>query len=443
MQNLAGRVKTYWEDARTQLWFIPTVMVILMVIVAFALLYIDRHYTRYFDENFYWLFSGTPDATRSVLSTIATSVITVISIAFSLTIIALQQASVQFTPRVLRNFTSDQGNQIVLGTYIATFIYSLLILRSVRNAAEGGAVSFVPSLSTTIALLLALLCMGMLIFFISHIARTLQASVIIAQIHKELREQIEHLYPARIGKSAKKTMKTHPANAKVGQAHLAITAEVPGFVVYVDEKVLGNLPLRKKTLLSILPQVGDFIVEGQIIAKLYDYKKLDVDIVEQIRGALIVNGQRTLLEDPLFAIRQLVDIALKALSPGINDPTTASYCIRYLTNGLTRLSSREFPDSYRTFEGTDIILHLNRPTWDEFVAKSYSQIQIESRENLEVTLVLLRSIHELAIQVTATDRKPALRQLIKDAKYNLRNSNLSQRQKKEINHVIEQIEAEL
>lgn len=168
---MRSKLRNLWENVQSSLWFIPTVLVGVAVLVSSLLIEADVALAERDSLLIPWLFSGTADAARTLLSVVAGSLITVISIAISLTIVALVQASAQFTPRVLRQFTASRVNQVVLGTYTATFVYALLVLRTVRNGDEGEA--FVPALAVTSAVGLALLCLALLIFFIHHMSQSL------------------------------------------------------------------------------------------------------------------------------------------------------------------------------------------------------------------------------------------------------------------------------
>lgn len=193
-------VQETWERFRESIGFIPAILVVGAIALAFGMVTIDQVYFEEVRREVPWLFGGTADAARGLLSTIAGAMITVVSISFSVTIVALQQASSQYSPRVLRTFTSDKLNQIVLGMYIATFVYALLVLRSVRTeVSDIDGSGFVPALSVVVAIILALICLGLLIVFIHRITQSLQVAEIIRRVHGDLVQQIEVLYPEQIG----------------------------------------------------------------------------------------------------------------------------------------------------------------------------------------------------------------------------------------------------
>ncbi len=442
-RSLAARIETEWENAKSSLWFLPAILVTVATIMAFGLLIVDRQYDDAIKAATGWLFGGDAGAARDLLATIAGSVITVISIAFSLTVIALQQASAQFTPRVLRAFTSDKGNQLVLGTYLATFIYSLLVLQSVRDSDENGAAGFVPSLAVTTAVLLAFICIGFLIYYISHIATSLQAGTIIKRVHGDLLEQIETLYPEQIGNQVPIHKPQETLRAKKNEITTDIYAPAGGFVSRIEEDIIRRSDLQRVRLININPKIGDFVLHGELLVTVFGSEKLRKTEQEQIASAIIIDQRRTTNQDPLFPVRQLVDIALKGLSPGINDQTTAQYCIQYLGDALSLLADRDFPNPLRTFPDSSLKLHSNQPTWDDFVSASFDEIQIEAKNQPHVTEVLLSVLQRLAMQITLDDRKPAIHALLLRARDILHHENMTTIEKQRIMKLIMDTEASL
>ncbi len=184
---MRARLRDLLENIAASLWLVPTLLALLAAGLATLTLFLDERVPDLGGLQ-PWLFGGTASAARSLLSSIAGSLITVIALAFSSTIVAIQQASSQFSPRVIRNFIRDKVNQLTFGTYVATFVYALLILRQVRDD-QSGVGEFVPALSVTCALVLALTCVGLLIYFIHHTASSLQVATITAAVHHDLRSR--------------------------------------------------------------------------------------------------------------------------------------------------------------------------------------------------------------------------------------------------------------
>ena len=409
MRRFAGIVQTYWEEAHASLWFLPSILVILSISLSFLLLWFDRTYAEIITAQLPWLFSGTASSAQQLLGVIAASTITVISIAFSLTILAMQQASAQYTPRVLRNFTSDKGNQLVLGVYIATFVYALLILRAVREA-DSTTGAFVPSVSASVGILLALLCIGLLVYFINHVATSLQATTVIRRVHTDLLDQINTLYPADIGKPAPQ----HHAISQRLAPDSQVRADKGGFVVRIDEQALESLRDNSIKQIEVPISIGEFVATGQIIATVTGSKNPTGAIYNEIHSAVIINNQRSITDDPLFAIRQLVDIAMRGLSPGVNDITTSNYCIYFLGDALGLLAQKEFPQSVRTLTNSDAKLYLNKPSWEDFVFHAFRQIMQYIDTNRQVLDVLVHTLERIIDQLPNKERAEPISSLINE-----------------------------
>jgi uncharacterized membrane protein len=198
MKNV--KLSKVWDSLHSSYWFIPTLMAAISIILAWAMLTVDRTGGT---PNWWWIYTGGTDGARSLLSSVAGSMVSVVATAFSITIVALQLASSNFGPRLLRNFMQDTGNQIVLGTFIATFIYCLLVLRTIHGEGDGYSF-FVPQLSVTVGTVLAIASMGVLIYFIHHASTIIQASHVITQVSGDLDKTIDRLFPEKIGHSAAK-----------------------------------------------------------------------------------------------------------------------------------------------------------------------------------------------------------------------------------------------
>lgn len=407
------------EDLSSSFWFIPGILVALSIPAALFTLSIDEQYISELERTVPGLFGGGSEAARELLSTIAGSLITVISIAFSITIVALQQASTQYSPRVLRNFTKDRGNQIVLGVYAATFTYALLILRSVRTSTDDAA-GFIPALSISFALILTLACIGLLIYFISHVSASLQVEYIISRIHEDLIRQIDTLYPEQIGVAVDDNRQPKDIFSGLngrGDLH-TVRAQQAGFIRAVNENVLSLTSKEGVRAVYIMPHVGEFVLEGAPIITIGVEGPIDSHLESMLKQAVIVDSQRSVEQDPLFAIRQLVDVALRALSPSMNDPTTAEYCLYYLGDTLSKLANREFPSKQRYLEtGIDVV--ANRPNWPDFVAESFSQIRIAASDNLHVSNTLVEVIEKIAGNLPQGNRWEPLLEQLQEIRHNI------------------------
>lgn len=362
-----------------------------------------------------WLFGGGSEGARGVLSAIAGTMITVTGVVFSITIVALQLASSQFTPRVLRNFTGDRGNQVVLGVFIGTFTYSLLVLRSVRSASDDRVI-FVPSASITLAIILAVISIGFLIYFVHHSARSIQAAVVIDRAANDTHRLIDQLFPADIGKPAEQQAPIRPPDEEPRR----VPAERGGYLQAINADSLFELAERGAFTIRVEPYVGDFVFAGTTLASVWPLNRLDREAIEgrpeekngqaslddKIRSAFALGFERTAQEDLGFGFRQLADIGVKALSPGINDPTTATMSINRMADALVTLAGRTPPAPVRTGEDGSVRLILSGPPFEDLVRLAFSQVRHYGVGDPSVAEHLGRTLGRVAMLVPDQLRPP-------------------------------------
>ncbi|MDZ4818296.1 MAG: DUF2254 domain-containing protein [Planctomycetota bacterium] len=399
------RLRMLWERVRDSLWFIPTLFSLIAIGVSLLLVYLEEQFEWKLRDSGYWLLGGGADGARLVLSTIAGSLITVTGVVFSVTIVSLQLASSQFTPRILRNFMADRSNQIVLGVMISTFTYTLLVLRVIRSKDENGA-EFVPHLAVGFAILLALTSIAFLIYFIHHSARSMQAAVILSRITDEALQNVRRLFPDDVGSPEEQL----PALGLMSGTPLSIASTASGYIQAVDERSLFDFGAERKLLIRMATPVGSFVVEGQTIAKVWSQSACDDAVQQQIRNAIVIGEQRTPGQDLEFSMIEIVDIAIKALSPGINDPTTAVHCMHRLTQILLALGSRRPPAALRTKSG-DVHFLAMHATFEDSVRLAFDQILFFGRENPEIVRELRRSAEQL-LKLLPPQRHSALQSLL-------------------------------
>ncbi|HEU4975782.1 MAG TPA: DUF2254 domain-containing protein [Baekduia sp.] len=362
---MANRLKNLWARLWQSLGFLPGVIVAGFAVLGIALVELDHHVHV---EDVSVVFQGDDSAARTVLQVIAGSLITVAGLTFSITMVVLQLASSQFSPRILRTFFSDRLTQTTLGIYVGTFVYALLVLRSVSSASD------VPRLSMTLASLLGIAAVILLVVFINHVAKMIQVSALTARIAHDSLARTDVLYPQAFGE---------PGETASGDELLArwrddpsgtVLPPRPGYVqrVGVTELVeeLGDAVQR----LAILVRPGDFVSVEMPIAELWPPEAADQHAAA-LREAVAIDSERDLAEDVDFGLRQLTDTALRAISPAVNDPMTAVTCIGYVRSILVRLTERATPRAVRELpergltvvarqrdygEYLDVLLQLNR-----------------------------------------------------------------------------------
>jgi uncharacterized membrane protein len=335
------RLRHVWEIVSTNYWFVPSVMTLAAVIAAFVMLHIDRTYFPA-DVHGFLLYSGGADGAKTLLSTVAGSIITVAGVVFSITIAALTQASAQFGPRLLRKFMRDASNQVVLGTFVATFVYCLLILRTIHGRVDDGQ-SFIPQASVTGAVLLSVASVAVLIYFIHHVSMSLQAPNIVAAVRADLLKVLEGM--------AKSTADAHgaprgcPASmpAEFSTPGCPILSTCDGYIQAVDYSDLLETARECGLLLRLACRAGDYIIAGNPLMHVWRADQCSSAIGRRLNAAFICGNQRTSEQDLEYAIRQMVEVAVRALSPGINDPFTAINCIDALGSIVCRAARAKLP----------------------------------------------------------------------------------------------------
>ena len=274
MKNV--KLSKLWDSLHSSYWFIPTLMAASSIILAWAMLTVDRTGGT---PNWWWIYTGGTDGARSLLSAVAGSMVSVVATAFSITIVALQLASSNFGPRLLRNFMQDTGNQIVLGTFIATFIYCLLVLRTIHGEGDGYSF-FVPQLSVTVGTVLAIASMGVLIYFIHHASTIIQASHFITQVSDDLANTIDRLFPENIGQSAaKKSWQVGEIPASFEEESSPVKAAADGYLQAIDDDELMKITRKYNLLVPVKTRPGKFIIKGGDLALVLPGERVDMELI--------------------------------------------------------------------------------------------------------------------------------------------------------------------
>lgn len=384
------RIENVWSHLSTSFWFIPALMASGAMALSFLTLFLDNTLKSLTIQVFGYN-RGT-DGARTLLSTAAGSVITVAGVIFSITIAALAQTSSQFGPRLLRNFMRDKGNQVVLGTFTATFLYCLLILRSINGT---GSQAFVPHLSISTSLLFTTCSVGVLIYFIHHISYSLQADYIIKSASSTLGTTIARLFPEKKNgdeTEGKRDSSPHYCPEGLDQPAYTIRAPKSGYLQTLESELLTHLAMKYDVLLKVEVEIGTFVGQGSELVSLWPASKGNEKIQRQIQRAFLIGKRRTVERDIYFAIDQLVEMAVRALSPGINDPFTASSCIDWLGEALYQLNGRSLPRSHYADEHKTLRVIIPPVTFTYLVDTAFSQIRQTASSYRVVTLHLLKTI---------------------------------------------------
>ncbi|ALA59120.1 DUF2254 domain-containing protein [Nitrospira moscoviensis] len=404
------KLSSLWDRIRGSLWFVPSLMAAAAVVLAFTSLWADHHLIgKHPSGPFAWLYGGGADGARDVLSTVASSMITVAGVIFSITVVALTLASQQFGPRLLRNFMRDPGNQIVLGTFISVHLYCLIILRAVRTEEAGG---FVPHLSVSVTLLLAMVSAGVLIYFFHHATSSIRASSVIAAVAADLDEAIDRLFPERVQRPGPEPVPppdtAAPIRPEIDRDGRRIVAPTSGYLQALDTDCLGTVARADDLIIRVDCRPGDFLTCGTAVARAHPAERVTEAAVSRLQSAFILGDERTVVQDVRFPAHQLTEMAVRALSPGTNDPSTALACIDRLGAAFIRFSRRRVPSPYRYDEDHRLRLILAPVTLAELIEETFSPIRQYGRTSAPVTMRLLDAVITAAPHVTSPDARAAL-----------------------------------
>lgn len=329
---MRARLAQWLDLLRTGFWFIPSLMLGMSAALALLLLHVDEHVDPGMKASIGWAYTGGPEGARSLLSTVAGSMITAASVTFSLASVALSIASQQYGSRVLRNFMRDRITQVLLGTFVSTFLYSVLVVRDIRGSDFSG---FVPAIAITVAIALSLISLVMLVYFVHHVSSSIQASHIVSTISDDMQTAIPKLYPSHLGPSG--AQQRQLPNVRTGEPS-AISILTNGYIQSIDLQQLLEIAETSDLFLELKQKPGDHVVSGATVVTWWGPTALPEKGVKQIQNAFLIGSERTPAQDIRYQFQQLTDVVVRALSPGINDPFTAINGIDELASGLALLA---------------------------------------------------------------------------------------------------------
>ncbi len=390
------------EAVRDSLGVIPAGCVLASIVLAIVLRQVDVAVQ---DDPARILFEGDPSAAQSLLGTIATSILALTTLVISVTVVALQLASQQFSPRVLRTFFRDTGTKVALGIFTGTFMYSLTVLRQVHAADT--APEFVPRISIDVALGLVLLSLGAFVYYVNHVVHAIRIVSIIDSVAAETRAAIREVHvpgPA----PAPDEVPDRPPDLRVAFDHR------PGTLVTIDEDDLVRVAREHRCLIRLVPRMGEYVASGVPLAEVWgdDGRGPDGAVDHDLMSHVGLNRERTMHQDVAFGFRQLVDIAEKALSPAVNDPTTACEALDRIHDLLRRVATAPRPSGYhRDHEGT---LRLVHPvvTWPALVGLACDEVRTYGGGSLQVQRHM-RSLLDDLLGVVADELRPPLERQVR------------------------------
>jgi uncharacterized membrane protein len=394
------------DSLRTNLWFVPMLEVVAAVALYLLTHALDvRHYHGQLTLPS-WMLFGSADAARTILTALAAAVITVVGIVFSITIVTLTLASTQFGPRMLRNFIRDRGTQFTLGTFVATFVYATLVMISVGPGDQ------VPHLSITVAVVLVTVSMGVLIYFIHHIATSIQLPNVIASIAGDLSRAID-AESSDDGVSIDAGPTVAELVARMDQSGGVVQAPASGYLQFVRNDLLAGIAAQRGAVIRLLHRPGHFIVRGHPIATVWPPETAP-SVSQALRRGHITGPNRTLVQDLAFAVDQLVEIAIRALSPAVNDTFTALTCIDWLGESLCRVTTSWHPLRIHRDGHGFVRVITAQVSYDRLVERAFEKIRQASAGMPAVMIRQLDALSEIMEEVrTVAQRELLLAQAAK------------------------------
>ncbi len=398
-----------WEELRTTLWVVPSILIVVSVLLFLVTFEIDVAAFHHHLVLPSWIHTGSADA-EQVLIAIAAAVITVVGVVFSITILALTLASQQFGPRMMRNFVRDIGNQVTLGVFVGTFVYSVLVLVSIGSVSP----KFVPYLSTSVAEALLMVDLGVLIYFIHHIAKSIQLPEVIAGIARDLISSIDAEFPDAVGAAAEPAARLHAGKSVpellelIDERGAAVPSQVSGYIQYVGYSQLIGIATRTDSVIRLEHRPGHYLATGRSLAIVWP-RGAAPEVALALSKAHVTGPHRTLVQDPVFAIDQLVEIAIRALSAAVNDTFTALTCIDWLSAGLGRVSGRILDEGvYRDATGRVRLIESD-PSYARMVNRAFDKIRQAARGMPAVLIRLIDSVGSIMLDTTSAGQRDVLR----------------------------------
>jgi uncharacterized membrane protein len=404
---MTADIRFFWARLNANYWFYPALFAILAAVLAFAMIWLDRNGAAAALNDADWLVPARPQGANTMLTVMAGSMIGVASTVFSITIAAVAYASGNYGPRLLTNFMEDRGNQLSLATFIGSFVYALIVLRSVRaedetavagSGAADALPGFVPQLSLLVAYGLMALCIAVLVFFLNHVPSSIQINTVLKGIARRLLDTIREVYPVEGSfREALPQMGGKP-----------VLAWGTGYVQMIDFADLVKIAKEHGCVISLRVRTGDFVHRKMAL--------LDVDgcepeeLEDRLRDSFTLGPSRTPEQDPQFLIDELVEIGLRALSPGINDPFTAITALHWLGAATAEIGRRDLRKDIGEDEGDPCPVRPLPDGFQHYVDRGFGAIRSAVASSPIAAEVMLDTLANAATPIDDLERQKILRQ---------------------------------
>jgi uncharacterized membrane protein len=390
------RLRSYADSVRSSLFFVPMVCVVTAVVLGEVMLLVDA-----WVEGIHPRLTATVDSARTVLTTVAGATLTFAGIAFSVSLLLISLASSQYSPRVVHGMFRDPFNKRVMGLVIGTFTYCLVVLRAVRSSLESEGDGIVPSVSILLAVVLGIASILAIVAFINHAAHSMDISKILHRVTREALEQARQGWPEP---------DPDADAADTGEALDVPDTAAPvrfvghGWVQNVDyDGLLAAIPAGCRVRLDTF--AGLYAVQNTPVCHVWPPDEVDDDVEDAIRRTVIVGETRTMQQDLAYGVRQLADVALKAMSPGINDPTTAHDALSHMGVLLADLLRRVPPAQRLSGDRGQSLMVPRATTHEQLVGLAFDELRIASADQPTVLIYLLEVLHSVERSLD-TERRP-------------------------------------
>jgi uncharacterized membrane protein len=402
-----SRWRNIVDAIRSSYWFVPLTMVASGILFAFVMVSIDGEIDAEPRFPIHWGFYGGPAGARAVVTTIAGSMITVAGLVFSIAIVVLNLASSQFGPRMLRTFMSDVVDQIALGTFLATFAYCLIVLRAIRHEDP---TTFVPHLSITLAVVMAIASLAVLVVFFHHISTSIQAASIIATIGRDLDNVVDRLFPEVVDSMSAESDKHDDHWINRDEPGTAVLCQTTGYITAIDISLLTAIAVKHDLLVRVAHMTGGFVVPGTPLLKVWPPSRLEPNLSAALHACLVVESERSHTHDVEFPIAQLVQFCQRCLSPALNDTVSAAICLDRLGSALCRLVERPSPE--HKFYDVDGKLRVVTPwhSFEKILDAAIDPIREFATSSPVVTVRLLEAILTISRRAESQSHRMALQQ---------------------------------
>ncbi|MEX5299105.1 DUF2254 domain-containing protein [Kocuria sp. CPCC 205292] len=396
------KLSSSWRRVSNNFWFVPAVCVLIAVVLAQSVVALDRWLPEGLDSPWVaWVYAVGIDGSRAMLAAIGGSMLGVAATAFSITISVIATASSTYGPRLVRNFMADRWNQLVLGVLVSTFIYSLLVLRTIRSASDDLAQPFVPHLAVNLAVLIAVADVALVVYFIHHIADSVQVDTLVRGARRRLLGVIERWHPEEVPEELVRTVRHRDGGG-------GITAGADGYVAGVDFERLRDHAGSGDVEIELVPRVGDHVLASETLFRVWPEHRAE-ELRNRLRRCVRLSDSRSADEDVRFAEQQVVELAVRALSPSTNDPYTAVNAIEEVASGLVRAVSRPLPGNTVVMDGVHR-LRYGTVGIDELVDMPFDQIRPHATGHVSVLLALV----DLAARLEQASIHPSVQRQVRE-----------------------------